>query len=241
MKKNKDYVKPREPVGQAISSRNDPPSVSNEVSSEIPNHSRTKSLPADNVELPRRDIRRPGGAPNRRSSGRIRPKSAHLPSERENSEPQYLPLGYEPVSTNSRIIHGRKSIASCAPSASDLYGKEASFRHSSEDLRPHEIFATKSERKSLTLPANQMREAAKRFHLELMKKDPKFRYSIGPVDPHARPVHLGSSAGGSSSSSLSSSQDQLNTADQARKLSNGPNVSSRGCSTTSLDSSPGKF
>ena len=179
--------------------------------------------------------------PNRRSNRRIRPKSAHFPSEEEKSEAQNLPLGYGAVSTNNRMIHGRKSIATCAPSAERLYKKESSFRHSSEDLCLIESkdLAGRSERKSATLPANQMREAAKRFHQELMRKDPKFRYSFGQMEPVARPAHLGSSTGGSSSSSLSSSQDQLNTADQARRLSNGPSVFSRACSTSSLDSSPG--
>ena len=175
----------------------------------------------------------------RRSVGKVRPKSAHLPSEGENSEPQYLPLGYEAVPNTHRASHGRKSIATCAPSTDSLYKKEASFRHSSEDLRPNETLVARSERKSSTLPANQMREAAKKFHQELMRKDPKFRYSIGQMEPIARPVHHGSSAGGSSSSSLNSSQDQLNTVDQVRRLSNGPSVFSRACSTTSLDLSPG--
>ena len=217
----------------------DTSAVASEVANELPSHSRTKSLPVENFEGPRREIRRPGTAPHRRSLGRARPKSAHLPSEEGNSGAQYLPLGYAAVPANDRICHGRKSIASCHPNTENLYKKEASFRHSSEDLRQNENFAIRPDRKSSTLPANQMREAAKKFHQELMRKDPKFRYSFGQIDPLSRPVHHGSSAGGSSSSSLNSSQDQINNADQARRLSNGPTVFSRACSTTSLDSSPG--
>jgi len=238
-KKDTDFIKPREPVSRAVVSHYETSTAAGEVANELPNHSRTKSLPVENFEGPRREIRRPGTAPNRRSLGRARPKSAHLPSEEGNSGAQYLPLGYAAVPTNDRICHGRKSIASCHPNAESLYKKEASFRHSSEDLRQNENFAIRSDRKSSTLPANQMREAAKKFHQELMRKDPKFRYSFGQIDSLSRPIHHGSSAGGSSSSSLSSSQDQINTADQARRLSNGPTVFSRACSTTSLDSSPG--
>lgn len=213
-------------------------SISPEERVKQSNHVHTKSLPNENGDAPRRELRRPGNVPNRRSHHRTRPKSAHFPSEDQNSEAQNLPLGYGAVSSYNRLAHGRKSIATCAPSAINMDTtdkRESSFRHSIEDLRPNENreFA----RKSSTLPANQMREAAKKFHQELMKKDPKFRYSIGQIEQIARP-HLSSSTGGSSSSSLSSSQDQLNV-DSTRRLSNGPSLSSRACSTSSLDSSPG--
>eukprot|EP00795_Rhopilema_esculentum_P000342 gene342-10002_t len=201
-----------------------------------PCHAHTKSLPLENTEGPRRDIRRPGSAPHRRSNRQIRPKSAHFASEEENTDSQNLPLGYAAVQS-SRLVHGRKSIATTAPSASALYKKESSFRHSSEDLRPS-VDTLRWGKKASTLPANQMREAAKRFHKELMKKDPKFRYSLNAAELPARPAHLGSSTGGSSGSSLGSSQDQLNNGELPRR-SSGPNVFTRACSTSSLDSSPG--
>lgn len=239
--KGVDDVKNKQPSDQTAIRQNDFPF---EEPALQPLHSHTQSLPSENSITPKRDLRRPGVVPHRHSNRRIRPKSAHFPSEEDSSETQNLPLGYGPVPSNNRIAYGRKSIASSTPSADNgrnFCKKESAFRHSSEDVRATECkeFAARPERKSSTLPASQMREAAKRFHQELMRKDPKFRYSIGQIDPATRTSLLGSSTGDSSSSSLSSSQDQLNSADSSRRLSNGPSYSSRACSTSSLDSSPG--
>ena len=222
---------------QVVRRRESPPSNSSNHPPVKGTHSYTKSLPLENMDFIKRDIRRPGSAPNRRSDRKIRAKSAHFPSEQELMEAQNLPLGYGEVpAAANRVVHGRKSIASCAPTSTALYKKE-SFRHSSEDLRSQGQ-VPKWAKKSATLPANQMREAAKRFHKELMKKDPKFRYSLSTVEPVARPGHLGSYTGGSSGSSVGSSQDHLNATESTRR-SSGPSAFNRACSTSSLDSSPG--
>ncbi len=164
----------------------------------------------------------------------MKAKSAHFPSEKELFQSQNLPLGYADVSSSSTSIHGRKSIGMCAPSYQ--YKKESSFRHSSEDLRPSDL-KDAAIRKAVTLPANKMREAAKKFHQDLMRKDPKFRYSLSTGEPSTRPAHLGSFTGGSSGSSVGSSQDMLNTIDLSRRAS-GPTFFTRASSTSSLLDSP---
>lgn len=219
-----------------------PPPIQNATSPEhkkellVHTHSYTKSL--DFEDTSRRAIRRPGSAPHRRSDRNIKAKSAHFPSEKELFQSQNLPLGYADVPSSSSIIHGRKSIANCCPGiASYQYKRESSFRHSSEDLRGNDILDIGS-RKSQTLPAHQMREAAKKFHQDLMRKDPKFRFSLTAGDSSSvRPAHLGSFTGDSSESSVGSSQDMLHTIDLSRRAS-GPTFFTRASSTSSLVDSP---